>query len=303
MIQELGVVTPVYNAEKNNRLQYFKDSIKSILAQDYDFLLAVVDDGSTDNTVDYIKSINDSRVKLLERERQPGDVRTSSNALNMGLNHLFEMGCKYFCYFHSDDLLTQGSLESRVGELKDKDMVYGRMVYLKKGKTFSNEYPPRCSDYYSPLILSGDFPHHTSMWSKRMMEVMMGERKNRLFYNGTSEDSEVTLYCMGVLTKNGFNLGFVDNFVYIYRIHKESITGSLGIIENIKGRNAIYEKNGKKYQIIFEFVERPFFWLPENVKEPLRPLKAIVKKASFDLLYPGAALKKIDIDPYWFLEK
>ena len=39
--------------------------------------------------------------------------------------------------------LSYDRLKKYIGELKDKDMVYGRMVYLKKGKTFSNEYPPR----------------------------------------------------------------------------------------------------------------------------------------------------------------
>jgi len=48
----LTVVMPVYNGEK-----YLKEAIDSVLAQTYtNFELLIIDDGSTDNSVEIIKS-------------------------------------------------------------------------------------------------------------------------------------------------------------------------------------------------------------------------------------------------------
>lgn len=136
MIQELGVVTPLYSTPENNRLRYFKDTVGSVLAQDYDFLWTIVDDGSTDqDTIDFLKDISkDPRINIKTKKRQSEDKKTASNALNIGFNFLFQNGCQYFTYY----------------------------------------------DFSSPLGMKAGFPHHTSMWSREMMELMMKEKINCL---------------------------------------------------------------------------------------------------------------------------
>jgi glycosyltransferase involved in cell wall biosynthesis len=51
---KVSVLMPVYNGEK-----YVKQAIDSVLSQTYsDFELIVVDDGSTDNSAEIIKTFN-----------------------------------------------------------------------------------------------------------------------------------------------------------------------------------------------------------------------------------------------------
>ena len=58
---KVSVVMTAYNSEK-----YIAETIKSILEQTYvDYELIIVDDGSTDSTVDIINSFSDNRITLI----------------------------------------------------------------------------------------------------------------------------------------------------------------------------------------------------------------------------------------------
>ena len=55
----ITVLMPVYNGEK-----YLKEAIDSVLDQSYsDFELLIIDDGSTDRSVEIIKSFFDPRIR------------------------------------------------------------------------------------------------------------------------------------------------------------------------------------------------------------------------------------------------
>jgi len=59
----LTVGIPVFNA-----MPYLRESIESILRQTYpDFVILVINDGSTDESLDYLKSIRDSRLHVLNQ--------------------------------------------------------------------------------------------------------------------------------------------------------------------------------------------------------------------------------------------
>jgi glycosyltransferase involved in cell wall biosynthesis len=67
------VIMPTFN-----RASTIKQSIQSVLEQDYaDFELLVIDDGSTDNTEEVISSIGDSRVKYIKRSN--GGISVARN--------------------------------------------------------------------------------------------------------------------------------------------------------------------------------------------------------------------------------
>lgn len=60
----ISVCMPVYNAS-----QYICECIESILSQSFtDFELLIVDDGSTDDSVNIIRSYSDTRIRLIENK-------------------------------------------------------------------------------------------------------------------------------------------------------------------------------------------------------------------------------------------
>jgi len=88
----ITVIMPVYNG-----MPYISDAINSILNQtEQRFKLVVIDDGSDDKTIDYIKSIDSSKIKVYSIGRQ-GLI----SALNFGIN-LIET--EYFAIMDSDDV-------------------------------------------------------------------------------------------------------------------------------------------------------------------------------------------------------
>ena len=70
------VVMPVFNAAL-----YLRDAIESILQQTYsDFEFHIIDDGSTDSSVEVIKSYSDQRIVLFINNTNAGIVQTLNDA-------------------------------------------------------------------------------------------------------------------------------------------------------------------------------------------------------------------------------
>lgn len=66
--EKISVCIPVYNGAET-----IKQAIESVLRQTMtDFELVIVDNASTDNTVDLVKSIDDERIKLFVNEKDLG---------------------------------------------------------------------------------------------------------------------------------------------------------------------------------------------------------------------------------------
>ncbi len=64
----VSIIVPVYNVEK-----FIKDTINSILTQTYEnFEVLLINDSSTDKSVEIIKQIKDKRIKLINNEKNSG---------------------------------------------------------------------------------------------------------------------------------------------------------------------------------------------------------------------------------------
>lgn len=102
----VSVIIPTYNREK-----IISNSIFSVLNQTYkNFELIIVDDCSTDNTVDVVKKINDPRIVVL---RQPQNMGACA-ARNRGVD---ESKGSIIAFQDSDDLWNERKLERQISEL------------------------------------------------------------------------------------------------------------------------------------------------------------------------------------------
>ena len=76
---EITILMPVRNGEK-----YIKESIDSILKQTFtDFELLIMDDGSTDRTVERIERYTDERIRLIRRKHN--FIRNLNEGLELAL--------------------------------------------------------------------------------------------------------------------------------------------------------------------------------------------------------------------------
>lgn len=87
----ISVVMPLYNKERS-----VAASIDSVLAQNYnDFELIVVNDGSTDMSLNVVKNIRDNRLRIIDRKN--GGVSSARNTGIMAARH------EYIAFIDADD--------------------------------------------------------------------------------------------------------------------------------------------------------------------------------------------------------
>jgi len=95
----VSVLMPAYNVE-----EYIGEAIQSVLRQTLtDWELVIVDDGSTDGTLDVVRSFSDPRIRLIQHERNLG-VAAARNRL------LLEAKGDYATWLDADDMYTRRRL-------------------------------------------------------------------------------------------------------------------------------------------------------------------------------------------------
>lgn len=140
----VSVIMPCYNDEDT-----VAESIRSVLSQTWGRLeLIVVDDGSTDRTIDSIPSA-DSRVTVaFKRNGGP------SSARNLGLR-LIDPGSAYVAFLDSDDLWEPVFLERAVTLLEGGDGSVG-LVYCDSKVTLDGELQEVMrAEYTWPKLING----------------------------------------------------------------------------------------------------------------------------------------------------
>ena len=109
MKPKISVVIPSYN-----RAEYISATIDSILAQTYeDFEIVFIDDGSTDNTAEIVKTYMDKdiRVKYFKQ-------RNSERAVARSYGITLSMG-DYICLVDSDDIWYPKKLEVQLAVMEE----------------------------------------------------------------------------------------------------------------------------------------------------------------------------------------
>ena len=120
----ISVVMTVFNAEKT-----VKQTIESVLRQTHDKIeFIIVDDASTDKTVEIIKSIEDSRIRFLSVDKN----RHAAVAANVGLNLIKG---DYVAKIDADDYWDEKKLEIQLD-------------YMQKH--------PECGAYFTKIHLVGE---------------------------------------------------------------------------------------------------------------------------------------------------
>jgi len=122
---KVSIIIPTYN-----RLPMLREAIHSVLKQDFeDFELIVVDDGSTDGTIEEIRRFG-GRVRLLQHSENRG----VSAARNKGILHAKG---KYVAFLDSDDQWVKGKLKIQVTFLEENPhypLCYTDEIWIRKGK-------------------------------------------------------------------------------------------------------------------------------------------------------------------------
>ena len=103
----VSVITPVFNPGV-----FLRPAVESVLAQSRpDFELLLVDDGSTDGSREWLRTIGDPRVRLLENPSNLGPAATRNRALA-------EARGEFVAFLNHDDIATPDRLARQVTHLQ-----------------------------------------------------------------------------------------------------------------------------------------------------------------------------------------
>ena len=222
----VSVVMPVFNGEK-----FLKIAIESILNQTYtDFELIIISDGSTDRSVEIIKSYQDNRVRFLENEENKGIFYTRNRLLE-------EAKGKYVAILDCDDYAETTRLEKQVRFL-DKNEEFGLVgswVTLidrenRIKEVWNLEHRPERIP--SKLLFLNQFAQSSVMMRKEFAELKYREEIP------LAED-----YDLWVRISQKTRVINLAEFLVKYRLHQENIS-QIKVIELQKNVFKIY-----KYQL------------------------------------------------------
>jgi glycosyltransferase involved in cell wall biosynthesis len=108
----VSVLLPVYNSGA-----YVQSAIESILKQTFsDFELLIINDGSTDNSLSLISSISDSRIRIINNEKNIGLTATLNKGIDLAKG-------KYIARMDADDISLPGRFEKQVNYLEKNEKV------------------------------------------------------------------------------------------------------------------------------------------------------------------------------------
>ena len=107
-MSKVSVIIPAFNHE-----QFVAEAIQSVLDQTYqDFEIVITDDGSTDSTVDVIKTFVDERIKLFCFQQNQGASKAANNCIAHSSG-------EYIAMLSSDDAFYPDKLEKQVEFLEN----------------------------------------------------------------------------------------------------------------------------------------------------------------------------------------
>lgn len=151
---DLSIIIPVYNA-----LPLLERTLDSIFSQHtkYSFEVVMVDDGSTDNSVQYIQNRREKNIILLQQlNAGPAAAR------NLGVVNAHG---RYCAYLDADDYWNDGFIEKTVSFLDNHPECVAVSVGQKHITVSGGGVKPKCIDNYDHPIVLDDF---WGFWSEYM---------------------------------------------------------------------------------------------------------------------------------------
>lgn len=227
---KVSVIVPAFNSG-----HYIKDTLLSVLAQSYqDIEVVVVDDASTDNTAEVIRSLNSDKINYICLSENHGP----SKARNIGIE---SARGEYIALFDSDDLMLPGRIESVILKMDEHPELGMVCTDAVKFEAFTGDYAHNhlnSKDYYRFNALK------THCVGRDFYLIEKTQANNCLFYENYILTSSVTIrkkifddvgyfdenlanaedWDMWFRITQHYDLGYLDAICVRYRIREGSIS-------------------------------------------------------------------------------
>ncbi len=251
---KVSVLMTCYNASK-----YIEFSIKSILFQSYkNWELIIIDDFSNDDTVQIIKKIKNTKIKLFTLKKHIG----RTNALNYGLK---KVKGNFIAILDADDISLKDRLEKQIKFLKKnkKLELVGTWFQLinKKGqkiktiKSSINLISIKKKMQYKNII-----GHSTIMFRKEILRKIKNYPKNFIYMQDYA-------FILKVLKE--YKIGVLPKVLVKARVLETSMTYSISTKQILKEKLELLHYNSRNFS---QDLSTKFFCLIEIIKTRIKYL-------------------------------
>ena len=239
---DVSIIIPAYNVSK-----YIEKCLNSLINQTLKNVeIIVINDGSTDNTLDIIKSFKDERIKIIDLKVNKG----IGNARNLGIK---KAKGKYIGFVDSDDYVDKKMFETMYNKAikEDLDLVicdFYKVIENTKEKikidipNFENT-----NIYKNPKLL---LDIELCPWNKLYKSKLI---KNTTF--PTSLKYEDVPFVFKAL-KNAKNIGKVNKYFNYYIVHDKSETTKMDekVYDIFKILDLVNDYNNNEYKSEIEYL-------------------------------------------------
>ena len=228
----VSIVTPSFNQGR-----YLKRTIESVLTQSYPNIeYVVIDGGSTDESVEILKSYGDR----FYWESKPD--RGQADAINKGFARVKG---KILAYLNSDDVLLPGAIERVVQYFQENpscDLVYGDADYIDEQDRVIGAY--RTADYSITRLLEDCMVCQPAAFWKRGIAERVGPFDDQLHYTMDYD------YWLRIANAGG-QIRFLPEKLACSRLHPETKT--------LSARGKIYKEIFKTCRKHAGYVHKSYY--------------------------------------------
>lgn len=212
----ISIIIPTYN-----RAHLIKETIESVCAQTYvNWECIIVDDGSTDETLNVIKEYEIKNKKIKIYSRPPTKKKGANSCRNYGVEKCLG---NYFLFLDSDDILKEDCLQTRLGvfeKFPSLDFAVFSMGLLKNNKFENYNYPDLTDASREKLIglfITGPLPWNMTrpFWTKDFFLKQIGFNEELDMF----DDDEFNLR---VVFNPNVKFKFIDSTDCFYRVDEEN---------------------------------------------------------------------------------
>ena len=212
MKPRVSIIIPAYNTSR-----YIKRAIESALAQtEQNIEVIVVDDASTDNTVEVVNSFTDPRIKLLVNEANKGPSYSRNRAFK-------EAKGEWVALLDSDDWYAPKRLETLllVAERENADLIADDLYLIPEGEDspISTIFPRQGVYLQKPKQIDPvDFVDLCLSVTKPLIKQNFLVQHNLEFNESLKYEEDLVLFLLCLL--NGARFFIVPEPYYFYRDHR-----------------------------------------------------------------------------------
>jgi glycosyltransferase involved in cell wall biosynthesis len=286
---KISVLLSVYNGEK-----YLREAIESILNQTFtDFEFIIVNDGSTDNALEIIKSYDDERIRIINNEQNIGLTKSLNKALKQARG-------EYIARQDADDISLPNRFEEEMKYLDEhpETALLGTSVYLiDKFGEIIGKHIVLAKPSKKDLLKGNQFNHGSTIFKKEIIDKVGGYNELIRY----SQDYELWLriakqYKVRNLTQVLYKLRLHDENVGLTNTEESTLYGFLALrltrndlneeilkAVNDRGIKGLYSYLNKSEEIHFNKVIAGRYVRNNNLKQAREEYKKVFKLNPFDV--------------------